>query len=90
MEDIRNLRKPNSHKAEMLLHIIKNKRISLFDFPYLASYRTRLSEIRKDLLLTRSIEKNITKFGNTYTYTVYTLEDNNVEKAINLYKTLNK
>lgn len=86
------LKRPKTSKAEVLHRLIKNKEVSIMDFPYLSGFRTRISEfyiehgifIQKE----RIVAKN--KYNNYYTYTLHKLPDNQLSKAITVYKNINK
>ena len=58
----------------------------------MAGFRTRVSQIQQkyDLQLNRVLNKRFNKFGNSYIYAIHKLESNNLEKAIQIYKKINK
>jgi hypothetical protein len=87
---MKNLLFPKSNKEEIILTLIQQAHVSIFDFPYLSGYRTRISEIINEhgLKLTRKISRRCNKFGNSYSYAIYYLEKSEKENAIALYKKL--
>jgi len=87
---MKDLKTPKTRLQEILYTFIQNGKISLFDFPYLPSFRSRISNLKLncDVLFTT---KNVTrknKFNNSYTYVEYILTD--VKQAKNKYKELTK
>lgn len=83
---------PKTNLAEILLTLILQGNVSIFDFPYLSGYRTRLSELQLKhfLPLDRQLKEKQNKFKNTYQYAIHYLSENNKEKAIELYNKINK
>jgi hypothetical protein len=83
---------PTTNTQEILLTLILQGYVSLFDFPYLASFRTRISELNNEygLKLNRIIDQRNNKFGNSYYYAIHHLSPEEKENAILLYKKLNK
>jgi len=87
-----NFEYPTTNIEEVLLTLITQGHVSIFDFPYLSSFRTRISELCRKYSLkleTQMIERN-NKFGNRYKYGLHRLPEDQKEKAIALYKKLNK
>jgi hypothetical protein len=82
------LPKPNSHKQEVLLHLIQHGSVSILNFPYLSGFRTRISELRDELDITDRMEKKVSKYGNEMAYAVHSITDR--DKAISVYKRINK
>lgn len=82
---------PKTSEQEVLLTLILQKDVSIFDFPYLSGFRTRISQLQTvhGLFLGRVMEQKINKFGNTYTYAIHSLPEDQREKAILLYNKLN-
>lgn len=78
---------PKTNFQEILLTLIKEGKVSLFDFPYLVSFRTRVSELqlKHGLFLERVRENNTNKFGNVYSYVVYALPKDSYTQAVELY-----
>jgi hypothetical protein len=83
---------PTTNTEEILLTLILQGYVSLFDFAYLASFRTRISELNNEhgLKLNRVLDKKTNKFANSYSYAVHKLPAEEKDKAILLYKKLNK
>ena len=78
---------PETNTQEILLQLILEGSVSLFTFPYLASFRTRVSEL--SLVYNMKLEKEYktgqNKFGNSYTYVLHKLPESQKEFAIALY-----
>lgn len=83
---------PTSNTEEILLTLILQGYVSIFDFPYLSSFRTRISELNNihGLKLTRVLSNRTNKFANSYSYAIHRLPAEEKDKAISLYKKLNK
>jgi hypothetical protein len=86
-----NLNKPKTSKAEILFTLIDKGEVSIMDFPYLSSFRTRVSDlkIKDNLPLIREMRKGVNKFNNTYTYAVHRLNPFYTRQAVELYKLIN-
>ena len=82
---------PKTNEQEVLLTLITQGRVSLFDFPVMAGYRTRISDLQKkhNLHLKRVLNQRFNKFGNSYTYAIYKLDPENLQQAIDIYKKIN-
>lgn len=83
---------PTTNTEEILLTLILQGRVSIFDFPYLSSFRTRISEFNNlhGLKLNRVLDNRMNKFGNSYSYAIHRLPPEEKDNAIALYKKLNK
>lgn len=81
------IKQPENNTQEVLLTLIHFGKVSLFDFPYLAGFRTRISELKNKLgLQLETVTKtNKNRWGNTYTYHEHILPDGERNKAINIY-----
>lgn len=81
---------PKTNTQEVLLQLILYGEISLFTFPYLAGYRTRVSELvlTHGIGLEKEFKTEQNKFGNIYTYTLHKLPEEEKQKAIDLYSKL--
>jgi hypothetical protein len=81
---------PKTSEQEVLLNLILKGHSSIFDFPYLSGYRTRISELqtKHGLFLERKLGNRCNKFGNSYTYAIHKLPVEEKEKAIILYNNL--
>ncbi len=81
---------PKTNQQEILLTLITNGKVSLFDFPYLVSFRTRVSDLqlKHGIFLERVRENKTNKFGNVYSYVIYGLPESSYEKAVELYHEL--
>ena len=86
-----NLPKPKTNIEEVLLHLILYKSVSIMDYPYMSGFRTRVSNIvlKHGLFLERVFETKYNIHGNAYSYAIHTLPENQREKAIEIYKSLN-
>lgn len=82
---------PRTSEQEVLLTLITQGHVSIFDFSYLSGFRTRVSQLQTlhGLSLDRVLDKRCNKFGNTYSYAIHKLPESEKEKAINLYNKLN-
>lgn len=82
---------PKTSEQEVLLTLILQGHVSIFDFPYLSGFRTRVSQLQTvhGLSLDRMMDKRCNKFGNTYTFANHKLPEEQKEKAILLYNRLN-
>lgn len=92
MKDLFNgLPQPKTSTQEVLLSLILQGNLSIFDFPYLSGFRTRISNLKLDYNLDIQTEtkRKTNKFGNEYKYAYHTLPESKKKKAINLYNELN-
>lgn len=85
-----NLPQPKTNKQEVLYTLIEKGSVSIMDYPYLSSFRTRISELRNDIKLQSENVLKFNKFGNHYTYVKHKLSVNDRQKAIELYNQLKK
>jgi hypothetical protein len=78
---------PKTNLQEVLLTLILKGNVSLFAFPVMAGFRTRVSNLVLDygLNLETTKAKRCNKFGNHYTYHIHKLPASQKEKAIELY-----
>lgn len=83
---------PKTSEQEVLLTLILQGSVSIFDFSYMSGFRTRVSNLQliHGLKLNRTTEKKVNKFGNTYCFAIHTLPESEKENAILLYNKLNK
>jgi len=86
-----NLPYPKTNIQEILFDLINEGKTSIFSFPYLSGFRTRVSEIQRDygIKLDRIMETRHNKFSNSYTFANHILPATEKEKAIELYHKLN-
>jgi len=82
---------PRTSEQEVLLTLITQGHVSIFDFSYLSGFRTRVSQLQTvhGLFLERTLDKRCNKFGNSYSYAIHKLPESEKEKAIALYNKLN-
>jgi len=82
---------PRTSEQEVLLTLITQGHVSIFDFSYLSGFRTRVSQLQTvhGLFLERTLDKRFNKFGNQYQYAIHKLPESEKEKAIALYNKLN-
>jgi len=82
-----NLPKPKTNTQEILITLIDDGVVSLFNFPTLSGFRTRISELSNfyKLPLTHIQKTGVNKFGNTFVFTEHVLSDDNKELAKNIY-----
>ena len=66
---------PKTSEQEVLLTLILQGHVSIFDFPYLSGFRTRVSQLQTihGLELDRKLDTRCNKFGNTYSYAIHIL-----------------
>jgi len=85
------LSNPKTNKAEILFVLIENGSVSIKDFPHLAGFRTRISELVNDdaIPLTHVCSTGVNKFGNSYTYKEHLLLDDHRDSAIIKYDSIN-
>ena len=83
---------PTTSTEEVLLTLILQGHVSIFDFPYLSGFRTRVSNlvVIYGLKLNRVLDSKTNKYGNSYKYAIHRLPAEEKDKAILLYKKLNK
>lgn len=79
---------PKSNIQEVLLTLITQGYVSLFDFPVMAGFRTRVSNLvlEHNLKLETTMDERHNKFGNKYRYAIHKLPKEHLEYATNLYK----
>jgi len=89
---MKKLSRPKTNKSEILYTLIQKGTVSIMDFPYLSSFRTRISDLKlkDDLPLLRELKTVVNKFGNTYTYVIHRLNPFNLRTAIKLYNKINQ
>lgn len=85
-----NLPQPKTNKQEVLYTLIEKGSVSIMDYSYLSGFRTRISEIGKELRLQKERVLKTNRFGNTYSYVKHKLSVNDRHKAIELYNQLTK
>lgn len=79
---------PKTTEQEILLHLIEKGSVSIFDFPYLSGFRTRISDLKAKFVPIKTIKLTSTnKYGRTYSFAMHRLMDK--QKAIDLYEKLN-
>ncbi len=85
------LNKPKTSKAEILRTLIEKGEVSIMEFPYLSSFRTRISDLKliHNLPLLRELKTKVNKFGNSYSYAVHKLNPFHKRTAIILYNEIN-
>lgn len=77
------MNKPKNQTQEVLYHLIKYGNVSFMDFPYLQGFRTRISELKRELNMSTKKVTMKSKYGNTYVMHVHYLND--LEKAKEIY-----
>lgn len=77
------MNKPKNQTQEVLYHLIKYGNVSFMDFPYLQGFRTRISELKRELSMSTKKVTMKSKYGNSYVMHVHYLED--FEKAKEIY-----
>ena len=78
---------PKTSEQEVLLTLLTQNHVSIFDFPFLSGFRTRVSQLQTihGLELNRKLDTRCNKFGNTYSYAIHILPKEQKEKAEVLY-----
>ena len=78
---------PKTNLQEVLLTLILQGHVSLFAFPAMAGFRTRVSNLVLDygLNLETTKAKRCNKFGNSYIYHIHKLPAIEKDKAIAIY-----
>ena len=84
------MKNPKNNTQEVLLILINSGKVSIFDFPWLSGFRTRVSEIKNNYNLNLEAVNKTGKnrFGNTYTYVEHRLPKSEVKKAIQIYNSI--
>lgn len=83
---------PKSHEQEVLLTLITQGSVSLKDFPIMAGFRTRVSnlQLKRNLFLECQQDLMRNKHGHVSVYHIHRLPETEKEKAIELYRKLIK
>jgi len=78
---------PKTATQEVLLSLILQGSVSIFDFAWMSGFRTRISNLKLDYNLNIETEKlkKKNKFGNTYVYCNHILRENEKQNAIDFY-----
>lgn len=78
------MKNPLTNTQEILYTLISQGYVSLFDFPYLAGFRTRVSELvnKHGIPLQTIKHQRHNKFGNAYTYHIHKLLDREHAKKV--------
>jgi len=81
---------PKSNIQEVLLTLILQSHVSIFDFPTLSGFRTRVSNLvlKHNLTLKTEMVERCNKFGNKYRYALHRLPESEKQYAIELYNKL--
>lgn len=82
------MKAPTTWKAEILLHLIENGKVSHYDFPFLCDLRKHISVLINEhgVQMTKTDLHKISKFGRPYQIKMYHLA--NKEEAIKIYDSL--
>ena len=83
---------PLNYRARVLYTLIEKGSTSLKYFPYLAGFRTRISELKRtfNVKLIPSIVTDVDKYGSHYYYKHHSLPPEEVDWAIQVYNLINK
>jgi hypothetical protein len=81
------LPQPKTATQEVLLTLILQNNVSIFDFAWMSGFRTRISNLKLDFGLKLETEKLVSKnkYGNAYTYCKHILPVEEKQNAIDLY-----
>lgn len=80
------MQQPTTNFQEILFTLIENGKCSIMDFPYLSGFRTRISEIKEKIHLSKIYVSGVNKFQNHYSYALHVLDPKDKRKAIELYE----
>jgi hypothetical protein len=82
---------PKTSEQEVLLTLLTQGHVSIFDFSYLSGFRTRISDLKLVHGITLETKKatRCNKFGNTYTYSIHFLPESIKQFAEEVYLKLN-
>jgi hypothetical protein len=86
------MKQPTTNIQEILYTLITQGHVSIFDFPYLSGFRTRVSELKLKygLIIETKKDTRCNKFGNQYTYCIHFLHKEHQKKAIQVYVQMSK
>jgi hypothetical protein len=86
------LSKPLGWKARVLYTLIEKRGTSLKDFPHLAGFRTRISELKLkyNVKLISTPIPDMDIYGSPYYYKHHSLPADEVNNAIEVYNLINK
>ena len=89
---IMELSTPLNYRARVLYTLIEKGSTSLKDFPYLAGFRTRISELKRkfNVNLIPTVVTDVDKYGSHYYYKHHSLPPEEVNNAIQVYNLINK
>lgn len=89
---IMELSEPLSYRARVLYTLIEKGGVSFKDFPYLAGFRTRISELKRgfNVKLIPTVVTDVDKYGNHYYYKHHSLPLEEINNAIQVYNQINK
>ena len=80
---------PKTTEQEILLHLIENGKVSIFDFPYISGFRTRISNLKKKgVEIESKLIKGVNKYGNSYFFVIHSIIDKNT--AVSTYENLTR
>lgn len=84
---MKKLPNPKNNIQEILLHLIQKGSVSIMDFPYLSSFRARVSDLKLKymVILRRENKTSLNRFKNKYTYVVHYLDKSEFKKAKEIY-----
>lgn len=87
--DLWDLKEPSSDREEILLTIIEQDEvIGLRDFGYMAGFRTRISELKRDELIPEGVKVKTTmhlgynRFGNSYKFAKHSFDGTELTLSI--------
>jgi hypothetical protein len=87
------LSRPTNNNQEVLYKAIQTGKVSLMDFPHLSGFRTRVSNLRHNYGINFDSTgriKAVNKHGRKISFVIHKLPDEEVEKAISVYKSIVK
>lgn len=86
------LSEPLSWRSRVLYALINKGGTSLKDFPHLAGFRTRISELKRhfNVKLIPTVVTDVDKYGSHYYYKHHSLPPEEVNNAIQVYNLINK
>jgi hypothetical protein len=83
------MKTPNSQLSEVLFELLRKRKVSHRNFQ-MQDFRKKISVLKLEygLNLKRELVTDVTRYGNHYQYGVHYLEQNDRDKAVEIYNKL--